>query len=113
MSDKQQIAPCPFCGTIGEDYVNVIGFGSVRWVQCNECGSKGPTADSIKGSIECWNSAGNQLLVLEQNLFKYEAAISELCDAVTARFSTDNPTGEHTLRLFRAIDAARKALDLK
>ena len=68
-----------------------------------------------------------QIAALEQKLAKAEATnrgiedglkwtrevMSELCDAVTARFSTDNPTGEHTLRLFRAIDAARKALELK
>lgn len=68
-----------------------------------------------------------QIAVLEQKLAAAKAkcarladrlaqarlAMSELCDAITARLSSEEVNGDNILRLFLAYDAARKALELK
>jgi len=53
MSENEKLLPCPFC--IEEKNIRVSGSGTLFWVLCDGCFSRGPTADTSEVAILCWN----------------------------------------------------------
>lgn len=46
---------CPFCGWRHSDVKRQQHFGEMFWVQCCNCGARGPRRDNKPEAIECWN----------------------------------------------------------
>ena len=48
--EKDQLAPCPFCGSLDLDVT--------QWVECKGCGAFGPTPGD-QGDLSNWNQRAN------------------------------------------------------
>lgn len=45
--EKDQLKPCPFCGSLDLDVT--------QWIECNSCGAFGPSP-SDTGDLSAWNT---------------------------------------------------------
>ncbi len=63
MSDE--LKPCLFCGESGDE-IHHEHSGALRWIECGECGARGPEASTEIEATELWNTravdAGNERL---------------------------------------------------
>lgn len=52
-----QRKPCAFCLSDQSDVKRQQHYGQWFWVQCKECGARGPRVDSKEEAIKCWDDA--------------------------------------------------------
>jgi Lar family restriction alleviation protein len=81
MSDEQ-IKECPFCGSTDSHIHNHVVTNHFRitgldwFVQCCNCKTEGPGADSKKFAIEAWNNGTPRY----HRVFKLEEALRRIRD---------------------------------
>jgi len=46
---------CPFCGWHYSDLKRQQHLGEAWWVQCCNCGARGPRRDNKKDAVQGWN----------------------------------------------------------
>lgn len=49
------LLPCPFCGSIELDCAAGLIGANDTYVECVNCCTLGPSADTVEGSIKRWN----------------------------------------------------------
>jgi Lar family restriction alleviation protein len=57
MKTKQELKPCPFCGSDRLEKGSTVGInGRLRWIACKKCGaSSGLKNEAITDAIAAWN----------------------------------------------------------
>jgi len=48
------IEPCPFCGNDDPQW-SADDAETVLWLECDECGATGPTAQTHEEAADLWN----------------------------------------------------------
>ena len=90
---NEQLSPCPFCGDAD---VRLYGeYTSESWIECLECGAKGPDKGSAISAAEAWNKAPR--LAHEPTVAKRPCEVTPGCIYYaehTGKCATSEPAGE-------------------
>ena len=54
------LKPCPFC--CETEHLEQMSDCGDRYIECLECGARGPVADSEAEAAEFWNRGGGALI---------------------------------------------------